>query len=475
MIDLISYLRRIQNKDVNETFDPGTDSLEALRDWLAAVLGVGPGVGLWMFGVCDPAMVASQTTIVTNNLAGLPNDIFNNEFWMQVIHNASAPGTAPEREIRRITDFVGATQTFTVDGFSANVEANDLVCIFHESILPTEILGFGTLTVSSTTVPRDGARTEGDNYFNGCLLMTTEGAARFQPRRIVDYDGTGAPGTFTLDPNNPLTVAPGFVDYVIIGGQVEFAPAANGTNNRTPADVVGSKASTAIYAKNDTSDIIRYLKGLLDVSVIAFGTLDTSSATLPADSTRLGLYAWENNDYFKGCLLMPVAGNCRFQPRPIRSYVAATGIFTLDEPFSQAPGLVAYIILNAGYPTQRLIDMFSIVNALLLDAETGGTLTADGTEQTIYINNTPAGIFEPLIVNIDCTNMAAGDSTVLRAYYRITAGGNLIKKDEITLNGAQNPALKNITLEPNRYGVRVTLQQTGITNRDYNWEAITRI
>jgi hypothetical protein len=427
-MDLTGYLRRIMNQGPGETFDQTTDSLEAI----ANALGIGPLVGLWMFGVCDPAMIASPTTIVTNNLVGLPDDIFNGQFWMQVLLNADAPGTAPEGEFRRIANFVSATQTFTTDAFSANVEANDLVCIFHESLLGHEILGVGTLTASSATLPADNTRTEGDDYWRGCMLMPTEGVCAFQPRLIVDYDG--ATGVFTLDPSNPFTAAPGLVDYVILKGQI------------SPS-----------------------------YSVLAFGTLDTSSTTVPADSTRAGLYAWENNDYFKGCLLMPVAGNCRFQPRPIRGYVAATGVFTLDEPFSQAPGAVDYVILRSAYPVQRLIDIFNIVNALLLDAETGGTLTADGTEQTVYINNIPAGIFEPLIVNIDCTNMAAGDVTILRTYYRINAGGNLIKKDEVTLNGAQDPELKNIILEPNRYGVQVTLEQTAGVNRDYDWEVITRI
>lgn len=343
MLDLVGYLRRMMNQGAAETFDPATDSLEAI----ANALGIGPSVGLWMFGVCDAAMVGSTTTIVTNNLTGLPDDIFNGQFWMQVILNHNAHGAAPEGEFRRITNFVAATQTFTTDAFSANVEADDLVCIFHESLLGHQILGVGTLTASS--------------------------------------------------------------------------------------------------------------------------------ATVPADSGRAAAYPHENNDYFKGCLLMPVSGNCQFQPRPVRSYVAATGVFTLDEPFSQAPGTVDYVIMRAAYPVQRLVDIFNIVNAMLLDAETGGTLTADGTEQNIYINNTPAGIFEPLIANIDCTNMAAGDVTILRAYYRIAAGGNLRKKDEVTLNGAQDPALKNIILEPNRYGIQVTLEQTAGTNRDYDWEVVTRV
>ena len=35
--------------------------------------------------------------------------------------------------------------------------------------------------------------------------------------------------------------------------------------------------------------------------------------------------------------------------------------------------------------------------------ETGGTLTTDGTEQNIYINNAPAGIYKPTWFNINFT------------------------------------------------------------------------
>lgn len=216
MIDFLEELRRIQSKSTAETFDRATDSLEAIRDFIAAMMGVGPPVGLWMFGICDPAMAASQNTIVTNNLTGMTDDIFNDQFWMQVIYNADAPGTLPEGEIRRITGFVAATQTFTVDPFTVNVEANDLICIFHESILSMEILATGTLTTSSVNFPADNTRTEADQYFRGCLLMPTEGACRFQPRLILYY--TVLNGIFTLDPSNPFTAAPGLVDYVIVRG-----------------------------------------------------------------------------------------------------------------------------------------------------------------------------------------------------------------------------------------------------------------
>ncbi len=228
--------------------------------------GPAPSVGLWRFGRCDTGMVASTNAVVCPNLAGFPDDIFSDEFWMQVIKNDNAAATAPEREIRRITDYVGATGAFTVDAFSADVEADDNVSIFHESIMAIEILGFGTLDTSSATVPADSARPglyawETDNYFNGCLLMTTEGAVRFQPRRIVDY--TDATGVFALDANNPFTAAPGLVDYIIIGGQCEFVPGVDGTNNTIPSDAIGNKADTALQTLAADASLMRYIKGLI--------------------------------------------------------------------------------------------------------------------------------------------------------------------------------------------------------------------
>jgi len=263
MLDLLEELKRIQSMDTTEGFNRATDSLQAI----ALAVGAGPSVGLWMFGRCAAAMAPSTTIIVTDNLGThLPDDVFNNQFYMQVLHNFDAPGIAPEREIRRITDFVGATQTFTTDAFSANLGPGDLVAIIHESVLSVEILGFGTLTVDSTTVPADGNRAalyawENDNYFNGCLLMPTEGLCRFQPRRIVDFTRVG--GIFTLDPNNPFSQLPGTVDYIIIGDQTEFIPAVDGANNRIPSDVIGGKTDTAIAVPDNVSSIIRYLKGIL--------------------------------------------------------------------------------------------------------------------------------------------------------------------------------------------------------------------
>jgi len=308
-----------------------------------------PSIGLWMFGECDAGMAASTTVLTIPNLAGFPDDIFNDEFWIQVIHNFDVPSTAPEREIKQVTNYVGATGVFTTDAFSANVEANDLVCVFHESVMSMEILGFGTLTVNSLTVPADGG--------------------------------------------------------------------------------------------------------------------------------RAALYAWENNGYFRGCLLQPTEGNCRFQPRPILNYTSATGVFTLAEPFSQLPGGVDYVIIGSAFPAgiQENIDLiFDLVNAMLVTTETGGSVLTDGNEQDIYINDAPAGNFEPLVVFIDFSNQTAAETVVIRTYYRIAPGGALLLNDELTYVGIQDPVLINIDLKPNRYGLRVSIQRTAGGAFAYPWEVLYR-
>ena len=74
--------------------------------------------------------------------------------------------------------------------------------------------------------------------------------------------------------------------------------------------------------------------------ILASGTLTFSSMTVPADTGRL-----EVNDYWNGCLLVPLTGADAYQPKMIRSFANTGGVFTLDRPFTTLPGLVTYIIL----------------------------------------------------------------------------------------------------------------------------------
>ena len=102
--------------------------------------------------------------------------------------------------------------------------------------------------------------------------------------------------------------------------------------------------------------------------------------------------------------------------------------------------------------------------------ETGGTITTDGTEQTIYTEESPAGIFRPICAKVDFTNHTAGETVVLRVYYRIAPGGAFVRQDGTTFAGVPADLLANTNFEPNRYGIKFTIEKTAGANRAYDWE-----
>ena len=114
--------------------------------------------------------------------------------------------------------------------------------------------------------------------------------------------------------------------------------------------------------------------------------------------------------------------------------------------------------------------ILAVANSLAVLEETGAALTTDGTEQNVYVNEAPAGVFRPMCVKLDCTNQTATETVVIRTYYRVAPAGAYVLQDTLTYVGVISPELLNIDLEPNRYGIRVTLELTAGTNREYVWE-----
>jgi len=114
-----------------------------------------------------------------------------------------------------------------------------------------------------------------------------------------------------------------------------------------------------------------------------------------------------------------------------------------------------------------------VTDAEAILTETSGSITTTGAEQNVYINNAPAGVFRPICVKIDMTNQTATETVVIRTYYRIspTVGAALILQDTVTYAGVVSPELINVDLEPNRYGIAVTIQNTAVgAHRAYDWE-----
>jgi len=118
--------------------------------------------GLVFSGKCDSGMGASATVIDCIGLAGYGNDFFNTKYYMVVIKNANVAGTAPETQIRQITDYVSASGRFTTNAFGANVEANDDIMVIYESLVAgTSPIGTSITAIKAVTdvIPDAGALT----------------------------------------------------------------------------------------------------------------------------------------------------------------------------------------------------------------------------------------------------------------------------------------------------------------------------
>lgn len=220
-----------------------------------------------------------------------------------------------------------------------------------------------------------------------------------------------------------------------------------------------------------------YVKGGSSNPLVFKGTVTTATSSTVFASTDLTEHG---NNAFVGWYVyvfhdaVGAGAAPQGESQLISGYVSSTGTFTHTAFTADlAVGDEVLILHESIVSDSATIDnIFDLVNAILTLTETGGTITTDGTEQNVYINNAPSGIFDPKIVQIDFTNHTATETVVIREYYRIKSGGGLIKKDESQFAGVQDPPLKNVTLEPNRFGVQVTIEKTVGTNRAYDYEVV---
>lgn len=144
----------------------------------------------------------------------------------------------------------------------------------------------------------------------------------------------------------------------------------------------------------------------------------------------------------------------------------------VHNPYDDTNLLALIVIIDALCDAilEDTVAIREVTDAEPILTETGGTLTTDGTEQNVYIANSPAGIFEPTWFNIDFTNHTAGETVVLRTYHRNVTGGGWLRDDANTYTGVPTAPLIWIQLHPTRFGVRATIEKTVGTNRAYIWE-----
>jgi len=114
-------------------------------------------------------------------------------------------------------------------------------------------------------------------------------------------------------------------------------------------------------------------------------------------------------------------------------------------------------------------------DAMAVLENAGGTITTDGLEQSVFLITTPAGVFKAINVEIDFTNQTAAETVTIRTYYRMLAGGLPILQDTLVFAGVVSPEKVTIALDPNRFGVEVTMQSDADDGLTYDWEAFYEV
>jgi hypothetical protein len=128
---------------------------------------------------------------------------------------------------------------------------------------------------------------------------------------------------------------------------------------------------------------------------------------------------------------------------------------------------------EAGTGTRKaLIDRLANIEAF--DTPIEGTVTMDGTEKVVILDEVAGNPQRFLEGYIDLSPMASGDTIVIRQYMKIASAGDYVKYAEETYSDAQSIPLLYIVTKPGRYGIKVTAQQTAGTNRTFTYQFFRR-
>ena len=102
-------------------------------------------------------------------------------------------------------------------------------------------------------------------------------------------------------------------------------------------------------------DIVRALARRMDPARYETGTITTSSATAPIDTSML-----QDDDFWKDYWMLLVAGTYIGQARRIKNFTASSSTFTLEKAFGGVSGLVAYDII----PFEPALGCMAVNSAL---------------------------------------------------------------------------------------------------------------
>lgn len=146
------------------------------------------------------------------------------------------------------------------------------------------------------------------------------------------------------------------------------------------------------------------------------------------------------------------------------------GHFSIENR-STTPSLNVLDVLTESGGSGDLTAIKTQVDALLGLERDSGVLAAGSAEQSLFEDAAPTKNKIGVVVKIDLTLLAAGDTYIIREKYKDESGGSYHTVDEMTYTGAQSKPLRIIGLTPYRYGAVITAQKTAGTDRNIEYEA----
>lgn len=415
-------------------------------------------------GLSYYAMVTAYTNTTSfkaDELAGWEDNFFD-KWYVYVVRDSGGASAAPQDELAKITDYTSSDGTFTHVAFTTPLAVGDEVLIVHKSVAAAIAEGGGGYSGDieiwdSFEYPSDISLQEKWIYSGGAAAPVRENAppsgAPYYENYCMEVPITGV-GVGEVHRNFAVPKDIGTLRNISIAGQSDVAL------DTFRFMLIDSSGNDSYWTQTCTLADTWYTFDI-DPHSAPSGTVSGTPVDLD-DVVQIQLANMTNGSTYYFDLII------------FESLVASTIGLGYDG-LSDTVGTTSSVRGHLLKTQVDISNVFDIVNALLTLTETGASITTNGALQTLYINNAPAGVFKPLTLLIDFTNHAIGDVMIIRTYYRINPAGGLVKEDEETIVGAQDPDVICIDLEPNRFGYEITIEKTVGADVAYDWEVLYKI
>ena len=244
----------------------------------------------------------------------------------------------------------------------------------------------------------------------------------------------------------------------------------DGTPNQYDVQVTGYVTAVTRLA---VGSILERLQLLQDSNVFGNTIFVADSATV----NTIVDAALSTTELYKGMTIIPLSGVMASVARTISDYDGSTKTITVTPDWPASPSTASYIIIPRGEALfldesgHGLQAISSTINSFPQEGRVADNPTATGAEDVLYIQNSPSAIIVGVAGTVSLENMVAGDEITLRLYTRIESGGALELVDEESYANAQDVDIVPVWLRtPNRFGWKITLEQTAGTYRVFPWE-----